>query len=180
MAQHPDYTKWKELASKELRGKPADSLNWKTPEGIVVKPLYTAEDLETLEHLNSLPGMWVASHVKVGTSHAMVVLLLFFAIGMMVAPVVIGIALGLGVHWRWVFGFEAIVSAVLALWLMVTPISDIPNRENLPFRQLRAVIGFNPALFATVLVVAILYIGAEFTFNVFGRRPHAPDGAIVD
>jgi methylmalonyl-CoA mutase len=57
MPQHPDTAKWKELASKELRGKSPDSLSWKSPEGIVVKPLYTAEDLETLEHLNSLPGL---------------------------------------------------------------------------------------------------------------------------
>jgi methylmalonyl-CoA mutase len=57
MAQHPEYAKWKELASKELRGKSPESLVWKTPEGIPVKPLYTAEDLETLEHLNSLPGL---------------------------------------------------------------------------------------------------------------------------
>ena len=48
MAQHPDYPKWKELASKELRGKPPESLVWKSPEGISVKPLYTAEDLEKL------------------------------------------------------------------------------------------------------------------------------------
>jgi methylmalonyl-CoA mutase len=57
MAQHPDLVKWRELAAKELRGKPIETLNWKTPEGIQVKPLYTAEDLENLEHLNSLPGM---------------------------------------------------------------------------------------------------------------------------
>jgi MFS family permease len=117
--------------------------------------------------LNSLPGMWVASHIKVGTSHAMVVLLLFFAIGMMVAPVVIGIALGLGATWRWVFGFEAILSAVLALLLTVAPISDIHGRENLRLRQLRAVVGFNPRLFATVLAASLLYIGAEFILNVW-------------
>jgi methylmalonyl-CoA mutase len=57
MAQHPDYPKWKDLAAKELRGKPPESLEWKTPEGIRVKPLYTAEDLEAFEHLNSLPGL---------------------------------------------------------------------------------------------------------------------------
>ena len=34
---------------KELRGKPLDSLDWATPEGIGVKPLYTAADLETIE-----------------------------------------------------------------------------------------------------------------------------------
>ncbi len=57
MAQHPEYAQWKELAAKELRGKSPESLVWKTPEGIPVKPLYTAEDLETLEHLNNLPGL---------------------------------------------------------------------------------------------------------------------------
>ena len=38
MAQHPDLLKWRELAAKELRGKPIETLNWKTPEGIQVKP----------------------------------------------------------------------------------------------------------------------------------------------
>ncbi len=47
---------WVALAQKELKdGSPAD-LNWSTPEGIEVKPLYTAADLEALEHLDSLPG----------------------------------------------------------------------------------------------------------------------------
>ena len=56
MSEKPDVDQWKELATQQLRGKPLDSLNWETPEGIEVKPLYTAEDLEKVEHLNSLPG----------------------------------------------------------------------------------------------------------------------------
>ena len=52
----PSLNEWQELASKELRGKPLENLTWETPEGIAVKPLYTAADLEGLEHLNSLPG----------------------------------------------------------------------------------------------------------------------------
>ncbi|MEL7463707.1 MAG: methylmalonyl-CoA mutase [Pseudomonadota bacterium] len=35
---------WKALAEKELRGKPLDALTWETPEGIAVKPVYTASD----------------------------------------------------------------------------------------------------------------------------------------
>ncbi|MBA3036663.1 MAG: methylmalonyl-CoA mutase, partial [Desulfobacterium sp.] len=46
---------WAELCAKEIK-KPVESLNWQTPEGITVKPLYTAEDLEGLEFVNSLPG----------------------------------------------------------------------------------------------------------------------------
>ena len=57
MSEHPEKQKWIDLATKELRGKPLESLNWETPEGINVKPLYTAEDLEEMEHVNTLPGI---------------------------------------------------------------------------------------------------------------------------
>ncbi|MDF1791500.1 MAG: methylmalonyl-CoA mutase [Thalassobaculaceae bacterium] len=35
----------------------ADAEPWVTPEGIAVKPFYTAEDLEGLDHLNTWPGI---------------------------------------------------------------------------------------------------------------------------
>jgi len=47
---------WDSLARKEIAGAAPDSLVWQTPEGIPVKPLYTAEDLEGLADLTSLPG----------------------------------------------------------------------------------------------------------------------------
>jgi methylmalonyl-CoA mutase len=47
---------WQDLAIKESRGRPLEELTWQTPEGIAVKPLYTAEDLKDLGHLDSLPG----------------------------------------------------------------------------------------------------------------------------
>ena len=49
--------RWRELAAKELRGADPDTLVWTTPEGIPVKPLYTAADLEDLEAVGSLPLM---------------------------------------------------------------------------------------------------------------------------
>ncbi len=57
MSEHPKFQEWAELASKQMKGKSIDSLDWMTPEGIKVKALYTAEDLEGLEGINSLPGM---------------------------------------------------------------------------------------------------------------------------
>jgi AcrR family transcriptional regulator len=48
--------KWKDLATKQLRGKALEDLAWDTPEGIRVNPLYTAEDLEGMPHVNTLPG----------------------------------------------------------------------------------------------------------------------------
>src|SRR5258708_7961757 len=44
------FEDWSRLASTELKGKPVASFDWETPEGIRVKPLYTAEDLERIEY----------------------------------------------------------------------------------------------------------------------------------
>jgi len=46
---------WLDLATQELKGADPASLNWTTPEGIVVKPLYTADDLPA-EASAELPG----------------------------------------------------------------------------------------------------------------------------
>ncbi|MBM4315302.1 MAG: methylmalonyl-CoA mutase [Deltaproteobacteria bacterium] len=57
MANHPQKKQWTDLATKLLKGQPPEVLDWMTPEGIRVKPLYTAEDLEGMEHVNTLPGL---------------------------------------------------------------------------------------------------------------------------
>jgi len=57
MGEHSKIDQWRALAEKQLRGKSIDSLTWKTPEGIDVKPLYTKKDLDALEHADTLPGI---------------------------------------------------------------------------------------------------------------------------
>src|SRR5580700_3473977 len=39
---------WRKLAEAELRGKPVAGLDWTTPEGITIKPLYAEADLEEI------------------------------------------------------------------------------------------------------------------------------------
>src|ERR1700724_2709736 len=53
----PQHTRdeWAALAAAEVKGDP-EQLVWPTPEGIPVHPLYTAEDLEGLEFVDTLPG----------------------------------------------------------------------------------------------------------------------------
>ncbi|NRA43291.1 MAG: methylmalonyl-CoA mutase, partial [Pseudomonadales bacterium] len=50
---------WKAKANKQLSrmNKTVDDLVWETPEGINIKPVYTAEDLQGLEYTNTMPGM---------------------------------------------------------------------------------------------------------------------------
>ncbi|MFV8127179.1 methylmalonyl-CoA mutase [Streptomyces syringium] len=51
-----DPALWR-AALKEGTGKSAEDLVWETPEGIGVKPLYTAEDLDGLDFLATYPGV---------------------------------------------------------------------------------------------------------------------------
>jgi methylmalonyl-CoA mutase len=56
MADNKKIADWEKLATKERKGASPEDLLWQTPEGIEVKPLYTAEDTAGLEHMGSLPG----------------------------------------------------------------------------------------------------------------------------
>ena len=51
-----DLKDWHSLARSELKGQDPDSLIWDTPEGLQVKSLYTAEDLDSLQYTDTLPG----------------------------------------------------------------------------------------------------------------------------
>ena len=48
---------WQELATSQMKGKSPDELTWNTPEGIDVKCLYTADDMQGLEYTDTMPGM---------------------------------------------------------------------------------------------------------------------------
>jgi methylmalonyl-CoA mutase len=53
-----DSDAWAKLATKESKtDDPMGALTWHTPEGIDVKPLYTAEDLDQLDSVSTIPGV---------------------------------------------------------------------------------------------------------------------------
>ncbi len=56
VGEGPGLDEWRRRAQAELGDRPLDALTTVTPEGIPVKPLYTAADLEDIEALGSLPG----------------------------------------------------------------------------------------------------------------------------
>jgi methylmalonyl-CoA mutase len=47
---------WQQAAAKSAPGGDVSALNWVTPEGLTVKPLYTAADTAALPHTDTLPG----------------------------------------------------------------------------------------------------------------------------
>ena len=57
--EEANFSEWEKIAKEsDLKGKDIHSLNWKSPEGIVWKTLYTYEDLAKLESVNSMPGIF--------------------------------------------------------------------------------------------------------------------------
>ena len=54
--QKPGLNDWTALATKECKGKSPDKLVRDTPEDIAIKPLYTAQDIEGLPNVDTLPG----------------------------------------------------------------------------------------------------------------------------
>ncbi len=52
-----DHEAWKKLAQKELRNRALGDLQWETPEGIAVKPVYEAGDVQGLAHMGGMPGL---------------------------------------------------------------------------------------------------------------------------
>ncbi len=51
-----DLERWRELAQADLAGGDPEELVWETPDGLRLKPLYTAADLEALDFADTLPG----------------------------------------------------------------------------------------------------------------------------
>jgi len=47
---------WEKAAAKSAPGGDLNKLNWLTPDGITVKPLYTAQDTASLSYTDTLPG----------------------------------------------------------------------------------------------------------------------------
>ncbi len=52
-----ELSAWETLARKEAKVDSSEALSWLTPDGITVKALYTATDLEDMETVNTLPGV---------------------------------------------------------------------------------------------------------------------------
>ena len=117
--------------------------------------------------LNTIGWMWVPAHVKRGTAAAAILMILFFSLGMMITPVVLGFIVDLGATWRWIIAAEGGISLLLSLALVALPLLDIPGRQNVRFRHLRQAAAFNPSLLAGMVGASFMYVGAETNLDIW-------------
>jgi methylmalonyl-CoA mutase len=56
--EKPTHQDWQKIAASELNGQdPGQALKWQTAEGIDIKPLYTADDINGLDLTREMPGI---------------------------------------------------------------------------------------------------------------------------
>ncbi len=114
-----------------------------------------------------VPPTWIGAYAKQTAERAMMLILIFFALGVLATPLAIGAALGLGAHWRWILGGEAAFALIIGLAFIAVPLADVRERENLRRRQAKELARCNPRLLTLVLAAMFLYIGAEHIFNIW-------------
>ncbi|MBN1629798.1 MAG: MFS transporter [Thermoleophilia bacterium] len=133
--------------------------------GLVVGSLVVVGAAATIPIV--VPVIWIGAYAKRATERAMLLILIFFALGVVISPLAIGGALVLGADWRWVFLGEAAFSVVMALAIAALPLADVPERENIRLRQFREAVTWAPGLLAVVLIAMFFYIGAEHILNIW-------------
>lgn len=114
-----------------------------------------------------VPPTWIGAYAKQSAERAMMLILIFFALGVLATPLAIGAALSLGAHWRWIFAGEAVFALVIALAFIAVPLADVRERENLRWRHVRELASVDPRLLGLIVLAMFLYIGAEHIFNIW-------------
>jgi fucose permease len=105
--------------------------------------------------MNTTCWIWISAHMVYDRAAAALRMILFFALGMMSVPLIIGLVLDAGASWRWVL----IAEGALALLAAVAT----PSQTQL----YRGVIAWDPKLLLGILVAGFTYVGAEMTMNVW-------------
>jgi fucose permease len=117
--------------------------------------------------LAGIPGMWVSAHVRERTAWVLNITMLSSVVAMTITPLVLGVLVSRGATWRGVYAAEAVFALLIAVIIVFLPLADIPGRENLRLRQLRAVAAFSPRLLVAIALASFMYLGAEMTLGTW-------------
>jgi FHS family glucose/mannose:H+ symporter-like MFS transporter len=111
--------------------------------------------------------IWISAHITEHKAAASLAMIVFFGLGMMVVPVVVGQALDMGATWREILLVEGGLTMACAVAFACLPLLDVPERQNVRLAHLKSVAGHDPWLLIGVLGAGFMYTGAESTINVW-------------
>jgi MFS transporter, FHS family, glucose/mannose:H+ symporter len=111
--------------------------------------------------------MWLSAHIKENMAASALAMILYFGLGMIVVPVVVGQAIDLGATWRWVLAIEGGISLLSAVIFAFMPLLDIPDRQSVRFSHLKTAATHEPWLLLGIVGASFMYTGAESVINVW-------------
>lgn len=117
--------------------------------------------------VNITGWMWVSAHIRKGTAAATLLIVLFFALGMTITPLALGIILDMGVTWRWIMIVEGMLSLAFGFVATAFPLLDILGRENVRPSHIKQIAAHNPGLLMGMLGASFMYIGTETCITVW-------------
>jgi FHS family glucose/mannose:H+ symporter-like MFS transporter len=111
--------------------------------------------------------MWLSAHIKENMAASALAMILFFGLGMIVVPVVVGQAMDMGANWRQVLLVEGGISILFAVIFAFLPLLDIPDRQNVRLTHLKSVASHEPWLLVGLVGAGFMYTGAESVINIW-------------
>jgi fucose permease len=117
--------------------------------------------------MNTTCWIWISAHIVDNRASAALRMILFYALGMMSVPILIGLGLDAGIPWRWVLIAEGGFAILMAFLYGILPLLDVPNRRNVGLRDIKQVFAFDPKLLSGMVIAGFAYVGAEVTLNVW-------------
>jgi len=117
--------------------------------------------------VNTTCWMWISAHMRKNAAASALQMILFFAMGMLLAPLILGLVLDRGGSWRWILVTVGALSFAVGLMCMLMPLPDVTGRRNVRFSDLRAVIAHDRGLLIGIVSACFFYAGAETTLNVW-------------
>lgn len=113
------------------------------------------------------PGIYISSLLKDEAHRALSLVFGMFALGVTLAPAMIGFLLTRDFSWRTVIYFEAGASVLLIPLLLVLPVAAIQGRKNVTLKHLAQTWSFNSRLWLTLFFALLFYVGTESMVNVW-------------
>ena len=117
--------------------------------------------------LNTTCWMWLTTHVRQNAASAALLMIMFFGLGMVAVPPILGTAIDHGASWRWILVAEGCLALLLGFVYLWLPLLDVPGRQNVRPRHIRQVVATDGRLLLGMMAAGLLYTGTEMTFNVW-------------
>jgi fucose permease len=117
--------------------------------------------------LNNSCWIWLAAHIKKNMAGSALAMVLYFALGMILTPLILGLAMDNGATWRGILAVEGAICLAPALVFVFMPVLDAPGRRNLRFAHVKEVVAHHRRLLFAIAGAGFMYTGAESVLNVW-------------